>query len=315
MIGMRRVVVGILVLGVVMSVVSTGWAVPPMINVQGRLTDSAGVPVTRLIPVTFRIYDAPTAGTLLWRQEMSVRPDDRGIFNVIIGKISEEFLGDEYYLGIKVSDMEPEMTPRQRLVAVPFAVTSKNLKGGIVEDAESVKLAALAPGDMTAAPGKICFNGDTRRLQYHDGSQWISLDPPYTSKPIKMVNKYTANRTTYVMPADIRGRTVPIFTPTTDCILVACSGSVHQNLYPTSYYYYYIRFRLKQGSDQKVDFAVHDEAQSGFMNRAFYYSFPFPIKVNAGTSVDLECLEASWGDNARLKDFGLYYIELPLDVE
>lgn len=62
--------------------------VPPFINYQGRVTDSAGVglgtdnPVNR--KVIFRIFDAPAAGTRLWSEQHTVTISN-GEFSVLLG--------------------------------------------------------------------------------------------------------------------------------------------------------------------------------------------------------------------------------------
>jgi hypothetical protein len=197
------------------------------------------------------------------------------------------------------------MTPRQRLVSVPFAITARNLKGGTAE-ADSLKLNPTASSAMVAATGKMYFNNDTKRMQYYDSTQWISLDPPYTSKPIKIASRYTTG-TTQVIPNPMSvGSSATIFRPSVDCVLVGCSG--YSGGLATSGYQYY-RFKIRQGTNDKVHFVVHVES---LQRERFNYSFPFPIKVNAGADVVLECTEASY-TGAGVKDFALYYIELPLD--
>jgi len=50
-------------------VLLAGWAlgtgVPELINYQGILKDGAGDPITGAVTLTFRFYDADTAGNLL----------------------------------------------------------------------------------------------------------------------------------------------------------------------------------------------------------------------------------------------------------
>ena len=113
------------------------WSVPMMINVQGKLTDrTTGSPITSSIWSTFKLYAVPTGGTATWTSpNYLLQPDSNGIFNVNIGATNlPEFLTDDYYLEILVGpETEPPLSPRQRLVSVPFAIMAKNLKGGLVE--------------------------------------------------------------------------------------------------------------------------------------------------------------------------------------
>ena len=57
-------------------------AIPRLINYQGKLTDTSGVPLTGSYAITFRIYDALSAGNLLWEETQQVLID-KGIFGVL----------------------------------------------------------------------------------------------------------------------------------------------------------------------------------------------------------------------------------------
>src|SRR3989344_5761697 len=50
----------------VFSPPSAHAAIPPMMNFQGRLTDSGGNPRNGNFDMAFRIYDASSGGNLLW---------------------------------------------------------------------------------------------------------------------------------------------------------------------------------------------------------------------------------------------------------
>jgi hypothetical protein len=135
----RNWLIGLLVFGFVLAIASSSWGVPRMINVQGRLTGfSLGD------KIDFDIYDAQSGGALIWNgaartivtgliggvAELSV--DSNGIFNVILGTIPDpspmpEFIEDNYYLQITVAGTP--LVPRQRLVATPFAITARNVRG------------------------------------------------------------------------------------------------------------------------------------------------------------------------------------------
>ena len=59
--------------------------IPHLINYQGRLTDSGGSPVADgVYNITFRIYDDPNTGTLLWEEPRTGVQVQKGIFNIIL---------------------------------------------------------------------------------------------------------------------------------------------------------------------------------------------------------------------------------------
>jgi hypothetical protein len=96
---------------------------PALINYQGYLTDDSGNPINDTLSMTFSIYDAASDGTQLWTETQSVTVTN-GLFNVLLGSVNPIEPGDltgVSYLGITVGS-DPEMTPRQQLVSVAYAL-------------------------------------------------------------------------------------------------------------------------------------------------------------------------------------------------
>ena len=60
-----------------------GAVVPNQMNVQGRLLD-AGSPMTGSHPADFKIFDASSAGNLLWSESSSLTVQG-GIFSTTLG--------------------------------------------------------------------------------------------------------------------------------------------------------------------------------------------------------------------------------------
>ena len=120
----------------VIGISTTSWAVPQMINIQGRLTDTVGSPVNKLVKVDFRIYSHETktgSQYLDWEElNLIVDPDENGIFNQILGLTTPipDITGEDHYLSIWILGEAAEMLPRQRLVSVLYAITARNLRGG-----------------------------------------------------------------------------------------------------------------------------------------------------------------------------------------
>jgi len=121
---------------------------PRILSFQGRLTDENGVPETGATNMRFRIWDQLSAGTegdcsgfdddCLWRSAVrSVDPDQNGIFSVTLGDtgagdpaIPTTLFSDyaELYLGVTAGG-DSEMTPRQRIASVSYALNSDSLDG------------------------------------------------------------------------------------------------------------------------------------------------------------------------------------------
>jgi trimeric autotransporter adhesin len=103
--------------------------VPDEINYQGRLTSPGGQPVNATVSMVFSLYDVATGGSALYSETQSVTVAN-GTFNVAIGSVTPLALPFDvpYYLGITVG-ADPEMTPRQALLATPYALGAANAGG------------------------------------------------------------------------------------------------------------------------------------------------------------------------------------------
>src|SRR3989338_6351252 len=93
-------------------------AIPQTINLQGKLTDSAGIVISGNYNINFTIYNASSGGTLLWTENYSVTTDANGIYSVILDGVSLNF-SEQYYLGIAVAN-DAEMIPRINLTSSPY---------------------------------------------------------------------------------------------------------------------------------------------------------------------------------------------------
>ncbi|MHB2026851.1 MAG: autotransporter outer membrane beta-barrel domain-containing protein [Elusimicrobiota bacterium] len=104
-------------------------ATPQMMNFQGKLLNTANVPQNGTFCMGFSIYSVPTGGTPLWGQEQQSGINvSNGVFSVQLGKSlalsPSVFSGGSAYLDIAVGTTcggLSEMTPRQQLVAGPYA--------------------------------------------------------------------------------------------------------------------------------------------------------------------------------------------------
>ena len=111
-------------------------AVPHLINYQGRLTDSGGTPLDGAYTLTFKIYDAETAGNLLWQGTYSGVNIEEGIFGALLGDVSDpgyNFSGlafdKTYWLEIKVGD--EVMSPRQKITSAGYAIRTETAENAL----------------------------------------------------------------------------------------------------------------------------------------------------------------------------------------
>ena len=123
--------IGLLAIGLLVT--SQAWAAPGVVHYHGYLTDTVGDPIdcpsadvcpSGPVNLTFRLYAEPAGGEPVWEETLEEAPVNEGRLNLLLGEsnpISAPALAEEAWLGLSVGDAE-ELTPRQFLASVPFAV-------------------------------------------------------------------------------------------------------------------------------------------------------------------------------------------------
>lgn len=167
----------------VLALVSTTSAVSPgLISYQGYLTNGSGTPLTGNYSIRFSIYSQPSSGSALWSETRTVPVVD-GRFNVQLGDISSitasMFQDSIRYLGIKVGS-DQEITPRSRLVSVPYSFEADNAArlGG-----QDVSEFALLGGSNSFIGSANNFSGEIRLIDnvfsFREGNRhrWKILNP------------------------------------------------------------------------------------------------------------------------------------------
>jgi len=99
----------------------SGASVTQSITYQGKLTDAGGTPLTGTYPVTFSLYDVPSGGTALVQNHQTITCTN-GLFTTPAMFVPEMFNGQALWLGVAVGS-DPEMTPRQEIRPVPYALS------------------------------------------------------------------------------------------------------------------------------------------------------------------------------------------------
>ncbi len=135
---MRRAVVA--ALAVWASAAVAAAQVPTTMIHQGRLLDRAGAGVSGSQSITYRLYDAATGGAPVWTEALTVTLDD-GYFSTQLGATTPltaaVFAGRTRYLGVTVGT-DSEMTPREAIGSVPYALVAGNVTGDITPSSISV---------------------------------------------------------------------------------------------------------------------------------------------------------------------------------
>jgi hypothetical protein len=100
--------------------IATAAPVTQSITYQGKLTNAAGNPLTGTYTLTFRLYNVSTGGTALDTIIQDVQAN-QGLFTTNLSFNPNLFNGQALWLGIKAG-ADPEMTPRQEIRPVPYAL-------------------------------------------------------------------------------------------------------------------------------------------------------------------------------------------------
>jgi hypothetical protein len=132
---------------------TTSWAgsygaINPILNYQGSLTDSNGVPYSDgTHQLTFNIYTDSVGGVALWSETLNL-VSERGLVHAYLGQ-AQPFPADLFesyplYLGI-ACDSKPEFNPRLLIAASVYTFLARNSQnlGGYPADhfADSIKVA------------------------------------------------------------------------------------------------------------------------------------------------------------------------------
>jgi hypothetical protein len=156
--------------------------VPPSINYQGYLTKSDGTPVTAPVNMSFSLYSTATGKSPLWTELHTAVPVNNGIYSVVLGSTTpiDVSLNANYFLGTQVGT-DPEMTPRQPLTSVPFALR-----------------AGCNPGDMIA-----CYTGDISTLNTPPNAAGTRTCNPQGTGFGPCVGEITPNTPSSTAPATV----------------------------------------------------------------------------------------------------------------
>lgn len=154
-----RKIVTIVILTLTCGITSAFASAPGLVSYQGRATDDSGLPLTGSYSLTFRIYDSPTSGNLVWSEVQNAVSISAGMFTTLLGSVTpltESLFGSpNRYLAVQIGS-NPELSPRQRIVAVAYALTAveadsaswsgiKGIPAGFADGTDNV-----GSGDITA---------------------------------------------------------------------------------------------------------------------------------------------------------------------
>lgn len=143
---MKRLTHAALIVATLVFTAGTAAAVPATMSFTARLSDANG-PVEGSVNMVFRIFDAPTGGTMMWQETQTGITAEEGLIFAVLGSVDPVnngldgtvFDGSAAYLEIEVNS--EVFDARVALFAVPYAVRA----------ASADTLGDLTPGDVVTS--------------------------------------------------------------------------------------------------------------------------------------------------------------------
>jgi microcystin-dependent protein len=130
---MKKLIIAIAFAGEVLA----GFAAGAAFTYQGAVKNVGGTPLTGNQTVEFRLYTQATGGTPVWARKRNVLLNANGLFNTSISDDGDPITGTPetplaavlannanttLYIGLTVDETSGEISPRQALLAVPYAM-------------------------------------------------------------------------------------------------------------------------------------------------------------------------------------------------
>ncbi|MDD4735597.1 MAG: hypothetical protein PHP44_05770 [Kiritimatiellae bacterium] len=129
--------------------------VPLLVNYQGKLSDTNGTPVTGTITIDVAVYTNATGGTAVYTENVGSVAVYQGLYSFTWGgqDLLPHLLSASALWQELIIDTET-MSPRQQLVAVPYALVAKTVEDGAITTSKladgAVTSTKLGSGAVTA---------------------------------------------------------------------------------------------------------------------------------------------------------------------
>jgi IPT/TIG domain len=147
---------------------------PSAVSYQGLLLDSAGLPVTGVVSLKATLFDDLLAGSPLWSETHSSVDVLDGVYSVELGSITPITANilQSASVFIEIEIDSELLTPRQQLLAVPFAISAGSAAeaqnvGGVssvffMQMMEDFDFDGGPPSNLHASEGTSDVDGDGR---------------------------------------------------------------------------------------------------------------------------------------------------------
>lgn len=169
-----------------------------------------------------------------------------------------------------------------------------------------LRLTPIATPSATTA-GRIFYSSATNRLNYADGTQWIEIDPAYTTSPLMV----TENRNS----TSFEGSTTNFYYTaisainSSGIIITGISGTSINGMNENTN----LLFEVMNNSTVKASFRVGNDASVANAAFNFDHNFPIPAKIKStDTILRLRVTPGGTYTSHMLENVAIHYIALPL---
>ena len=146
--------------------------VPDYVTYSARLSDGTGWGQSSVADLEFTLYEESGDGSGLWTQSFTAVPLDNGYFSIVLGEGTDPVDGgpvsvtrvmadhDALWIAVAV-DGGPQLTPRQQIGAVPYAVQARRARRTVDRVGDRrISLSGLYAGRSAASTtGLIAYQG------------------------------------------------------------------------------------------------------------------------------------------------------------
>lgn len=162
-----KLAIGLLIVAVVLVLLSlnSNAATPPsVINYQGKILEN-GVSASTSLSMTFELFNTSTGGSALYTYTEAVIPSS-GLFSVLIGDslinpLDPEIFKNNSELYLQVTVGIETLSPRKRIVTVPYAFNARYLDGyGVSLTPTNTNYIPVADSDGGFTFGNVTTTGD-----------------------------------------------------------------------------------------------------------------------------------------------------------
>jgi hypothetical protein len=206
--------------------------------------------------------------------------------------------------GMRVSASGTKITTANNLIVDGKMGIGTASPGSSLEVNGDLKLASIAA--PTPGEGKIFYSSSTKRLNYHDGSMWIEIDPAYTTKEVKMLYDASAPTVSSVVSATF---SFGGFTAPGNGIIITGFNMIAQGTADFG-----LKMELLDNDVPKAtcikSFEKLDPGASTVW-RNYGRELTIPVKVDASHTVKLKVSRVITGTSMIVRDATIEYIELP----